>query len=387
LGVAPATVYYVASGQYDKKIALQSNLTLSFWIGILSVLLGVIIVLLFSKTFFADVEVYLLFFVLFSIPAQMAVSYLQGVSQGLQDFKTYNMFSIFPQIVMLVMAYVTIWVLKMDVFGAVLTYVSSVYFSAVTLIIFIFHRLSGEGKIKFSLRPNRKYSIDILKYGVKSHLANIVGFLNYRADTFLLNFFSGVTAVGVYGVSVGIAERMWILSASVSTVLYPKIASMENSDDKRNLLTPLIARHVLLFSFLLSVVVGLLSDYIIGLLYGYEYLESARALRWLMPGVVMTSMSRVLANDIAGRGYPMINLRHSLVALGVNILANIILIPILGVVGVAISSTISYSLVAIIKVISYSRLANVRWQDLLLLTYDDIHGWKTMIQKILRRVN
>ena len=97
--------------------------------------------------------------------------------------------------------------------------------------------------------------------------------------------------------------------------MLPKIASMEDREGDRLVLTPLVTRHVLWFSIAMGLVVALVAPWVVVLLYSDEFRESATVLRWLLPGVVLMSASKILANDIAGRGRPEVNSRQSAVAL------------------------------------------------------------------------
>jgi Na+-driven multidrug efflux pump len=55
----------------------------------------------------------------------------------------------------------------------------------------------------------------------------------------------------------------------------------------------------------------------------------------------------------------------------VNVIANLILIPRLGVVGAALATSLSYSLLTILKLFVYIRIAQVSWRDVLLLNRED----------------
>ncbi len=216
------------------------------------------------------------------------------------------------------------------------------------------------------------YSRSVLSYGVKAHFSNVIAYLNYRADIFLLSLWIGVIPVGIYSVSVGLAEKLWLVSSSVSTVMLPKIASMEGREGDRLVLTPLVTRYVLWFSIAMGLVVALVAPWVVVLLYSDEFRESATVLRWLLPGVVLMSASKILANDIAGRGRPEVNSRQSAVALLINLGANAILIPQWGAIGAAAATTISYTFLSVAKLVVYCRMTGVSWLSVLFFTKTDV---------------
>ena len=84
----------------------------------------------------------------------------------------------------------------------------------------------------------------LFSYGLRVHPANVLGYLGYRLDVFLVNGYKGAAAVGLYGAGVVIAEGLWMPSQAISTALFPTIAA-ENSESARRAITPFVARSTL----------------------------------------------------------------------------------------------------------------------------------------------
>lgn len=369
LGVAPATVYFLGRGDRELEAAVRGNIALAFWNSLFAVLVGVIVIVWGGEALFPSAPIELLFISLAAAPLLLHTGYLLAILQGLQDFRAYNWVTMIPQLVMLILVLLLVWWIPGGPLGALAAFLGGNLAALIALIALLMQR--SPTKRIFVLWLDWAYTRQVMGYGLRAHVSNIIAFLNYRADMFLLNLFTGAAAVGVYSVAVGLAERMWIVSSSVSTVMLPRIASLDGEETKRRQLTPLIARHVLWFSLAMGMVTWALARWGIVLLYSDAYLESATALRLLLPGIVALSFSKIMANDIAGRGRPEINSRQSAIAFGVNIIANLILIPRLGVGGAALATTISYSLLTVLKLVVYTRIAQVRWTDVLLLNRED----------------
>ena len=64
----------------------------------------------------------------------------------------------------------------------------------------------------------------------------------------------------------------------------------------------------------------------------------------MIPGVVIFSLGKVLANDFTGRGFPEINTYIALLVALTNFSLNIWLIPIYGIKGAALATSVSYFL-------------------------------------------
>lgn len=384
LGVPTATAYYIANRKYDLETALQQNIALTLWLSLLTMSMGVGLSLWANKLLFPGVAWQLLLLALIFIPFILLNANLTAILHGLQNFKAYNFVGIFPQFFTIFFLVLLVWLFKFEVGGALIANGSSQIATALILLVILKRNAARFPKPAFF--PDRQYARQILSFGSKSYLANAITFLNYRADMFLLNLLVGAGPVGIYAVTVGLTERLWVVSRSVSTVLFPKIASLENEEIQRNRLTTMLARHIFGFNLFIGLLLFLLAEFFVTVLYGSEYYESAIALRFLIPGVVLTGMSRVLANDIAGRGRPGINTIHSIIALILNVALNLLLIPRMQASGAALASTISYSSIAVMKVFAFTQLSGAKWYQILVFTKDDLLGWRKLFGILKKRV-
>jgi O-antigen/teichoic acid export membrane protein len=233
------------------------------------------------------------------------------------------------------------------------------------------------------------YASQCIGYGWKAHLSNMLTIVNYRADILLLNLFLTPAATGVYLVAVQIGERLWILSQAVSTVLLPRLSELHEDEDQRRYLTPLVTRLILLASVIGSLVLVLFAPIVINVLVGHEYAGAVGALFWLLPGITLGGAARVLANDLAARGRPELNMYAAIVVVIINLIGNILLIPKLGINGAAIATTCAYAINAIIKVALYARLSGVRWTSTVMITRSDLslagRTFRILIDKTYKR--
>jgi len=83
--------------------------------------------------------------------------------------------------------------------------------------------------------------------------------------------------------------------------------------------------------------------------FGDEYQASLEPFLWLLPGVIAGAGARVFSNAIAAIGRPEWNFYVSLLVVSINVLCNLLLIPLLGLVGAAIATTIAYGVNLLIK--------------------------------------
>ena len=180
--------------------------------------------------------------------------------------------------------------------------------------------------------------------------------------------------------AVGLAERLWLVSQSAATLIFPVI-SAEKDEKKRKKFTPIISRNVLLITMLGAIVLYLLSPWLIELLYTRDYLETIQLFRILLPGIVFLSASRVLANDIAGRGKPLLNTYVGLFGLAVQVTLNLLLISRIGVVGSAWATSISYGLILLVRVAVYARESGNSYSTILLPHRSDLLLYKQLTRE------
>jgi len=360
LGIGPATVYYVARGEFRREEILGTNVLLSVGIGGIGALAGLVVVLFFRENVFPGVAPGYLLLALVLVPVEVLFSYVRYVLLGAQRIKEFNYVQIAQSVLFLGFVALVLLGLKAGVTGAILAGL----FTWLVIDALVFHlarRVAGG----VDLKPNISYIKQATTYGVQAHLANILGFLNYRVDMFLVNGFLGPAAVGLYAVGVGLVEKLWMVSHAASTVLFPRVAA-EKEEDRRKEFTPLVARTVLWTTALGALLLALLSRWIVLLLYSEAFLPAVGALQSLLVGIVALSAWRVLANDIAGRGFPGLNIYTGLAAVATNVALNLLWIPRYGIVGAAWASTVSYTVSFLGALFFYCRLSGNRWTSVVL---------------------
>jgi O-antigen/teichoic acid export membrane protein len=222
-------------------------------------------------------------------------------------------------------------------------------------------------------------------YGWKQHLSAIVAFVNYRVDLFFVNLMMSPASAGVYFISIQLGESMWLISKVVSTVLLPRLAELHDSEQTRLELTPLITRLVFGLTAAAALVVGALSHWIV-MIWGPEATLAANALVWLLPGIVMGSATRIVAYDFAARGRPELNSYLAVVVLVINVGCNIVLIPKLGIIGGALSTTIAYSANTAATLWLYRRFSDLPSWKLLIMQPEDFVMLREAAQLALAKV-
>ena len=188
--------------------------------------------------------------------------------------------------------------------------------------------------------------------------SNLMSFFNYRADVLLLSWLLGdLRLIAYYAIAVRLAEMTFMIPDAISAMLYPAISASERPEADR--FAPSVARFTMLATGLAAAAIIPAGFVAIWFLLPHEFRPAFPALVVIMPGIVSLSLSKVLASYISGVGRPMPTAVAAIVALTLNIVANLILIPRWGIVGASASSLISYTCHALILLAMASRMAKV----------------------------
>ena len=367
LGIPPANVYYLGAGRVSASTAWNAILRLYAGIVLIGSVLGAAGVLLYGDLWFPGVPSLLLWFALLIFPFSFLLSLLLSFFQGLQEFKQFNLIHLLQPFLTLlgIMALVLLGVENIALLlGA---YLAASALTAALAIRALKPFLALQDSPHFP-----RYGASLLGYGYKAHLSNILAFVNYKADIFLVNFFLGPAGAGIYIIAVQMSERLWLLSQAVSTVLLPRLSQLSNEEGKRKVLTPLITRWVLWVTLFGSLLLGGIAYPFITLIFGDQYIGAVAPLLLLLPGIIMAAASRILANDIAARGRPELNMYTSWLVVIINISANLLLIPNYGIAGAALATSIAYTANFSMRLAMHFYLTGVpAWKNIL-IGRDDI---------------
>lgn len=380
LGVGTANVYYIGSGKLNPREAWDITIIITIILSIIGYILGFVVIEFASKYVFKDIEKSILFLSLLFFPVSLLTMNISSIFQATEDFKNFNFILIFQPFINLLIIIILI-LLNVD---NIKYFILSYFLTLLATHIISYYILKTKIR-NFSSNSKHGYMKKILTYGYKAHLSNILAFVNYRADIVILGYFVGVSAIGTYSVGVSIAEKLWLVSSAVGTVILPLFSKISSGDKNKNILPPLIARLVLWFTFFTSLILIYVNEFVIELIFGSEFYDSSLIIIYLVPGIILAACSRVISNDLAARGRPELNLYTSILTVSINILGNIILIPLYGVVGAATATSFAYIINFISKLIIYNWYTKIPFFDSVLIKKSDLKMFKTSFLKLTEK--
>lgn len=189
-------------------------------------------------------------------------------------------------------------------------------------------------------------------------ITNVISLLNYRASLFLVERFHGLGAVGTYSVAVTVAELLWLLSQSVTVSAYSRIgnpdvrvaSSMTVQAVRINVLATVLAAPILL----------VLATWALPEVMGPAYAASVAPLAALLPGVAAyaaaSSLSAFYTNHL---GRPHLSGGIAGLSLAVSFGLGCFLVPSMGALGAAVSSSTGYIVAIVVAYAVFLRQARL----------------------------
>ena len=170
-------------------------------------------------------------------------------------------------------------------------------------------------------------------------LSGAVIMLYMRIDQLMLGYMVGDKEVGIYSAALRLSEAWYFVGLTILGVYFPKFLQVRKEYGENLYLQNIvkIGRFVVWGAFFLAIVTTLLSDWIIQIFYGNDFVESAEVLVVSIWAVIFVYMGTISSQMFVANGQQMLQLYRSIFALLINVVLNYLLIPLYGACGAAIA--------------------------------------------------
>lgn len=290
--------------------------------------------------------------ILLTLPMSLLISFSGSILIGRQDVRVYNFIQIGQTAASLLSAIVLVGVFRLGVPGAVAG--SVLVTTSMMLAVLVTLRRLGRRDAAGPDVPHR----GLLSFGIRLYPSTLSGLGNARADTYILQALLvssySDTALALYTMAVTMAELVFYLPDSISTLLMPRVAGSTVEDANRML--GRFARFSTLIT--VGVALALVPVAFTGIhLILPKYSDCLPAFLVLLPAVVSLSLAKIMISYTAGRGRAGLVSVANVVSLVLNVALNLILIPRFGIVGASLASLGSYSALTTMTLLVASRLS------------------------------
>jgi len=200
-------------------------------------------------------------------------------------------------------------------------------------------------KVYGSLSTNPQYEKgfvkDVFGYGIKGWIGDIAVTTNNRADQLILSYFLAPVNLGLYSICGNISQLLWLIPGSIRQILFNKNAAIE-SDAERKAITARYHAFFMILGFILTIAAILLSPFIVPFLFGRDFLPAVKPLQIYLIGSGIYIGTMVLTKYFVGTKKIIYTSYIQLFSAIIGIITAFIFIGRFGLIGAAISSSLSY---------------------------------------------
>ena len=347
--ITSAIVYYVA----NRKIAIEKLLgigiiTTGFSMVALLAIFGLLKLFGFNGLLFPGPHDHLFHyaFLFLALLFIMTNQVLSSIFQGKSMFRIINTVAIINSTVNL-LVYGTCFFISLqhptviDI-NTILSITLAVYLLNLVVWLYLYRKhIHMKPVFRFDFRSDIRPLFIFISVG---HLSQILSFLTYRMDYWILEHYKGSQELGYYAQAVGFGQMFWSITNPILTVLIPFLAAEDNAENMAQfkfyarLNFTVILTGVTLFFALAGFIFPI---------YGADFSQSVVPFRIMAFGIVMSCITKVFATYIYVKNKLQYNLMVTVVSFIFTITLDLLLIPQYGMIGASIATTVSYSMATI----------------------------------------
>ena len=341
LGLHASNTYYIAQDRDALPILTGNSLLVSFGLGGILVTGAMAIFTIDSDL--APVHGIILVLALFTVPFGIAETLLQNLLLGLYEVRKFNIIIVGSKILGVVLL-LAIWFFD-------LVSVEVVYATGVVVLLFNFGWSFQQVTQHLPRLPIVSWAVirQHIGYGLRAYIAALFAFLVIRFDLLMVQYIRGAEDLGYYSLAATMGDMMYMLPVAVGTILFPRLSAMPDQLTKWR-----FTKRVALITCGVMVGVSIIAlgfaHPAVQILYGSEFLPAVPAFRWLVLAIFLLSVNTIFMNYFASIGMPTVAIYSPAAAAALNVLANLYLMPQLGIVGTAVASVLAYGLMLMFSI-------------------------------------
>lgn len=216
----------------------------------------------------------------------------------------------------------------------------------------------NNGNVSISKRDKK----DLKSISFISMFNNGLSQLLYSVDLFIIGvFIINPDIIATYKTATIIPTALYFIPSSVCMYIYPYFVIHKEDKEWTINKYKLLLKVMCVLNFIISVILFLFAPLIIKVFFGEQYLDAVNIFRILVIGYFFNGTFKgVAGNLLVSQRKLKFNLFTSVLALVINITFSIILLPMVGIIGAAISNTCVNLIIGMISTIYYIQLINAK---------------------------
>ena len=316
----------------------------AFWLRIMGAMLGILITLAVSINLTSNDR---FINILILIIASSTIFQSFNVVDDYFQSKVMNKFVVITNVISLFLSSVIKIILILND-APLIAFVWVVFFDNFILasgFIYFYIKLNSKFKIK-NLKFKSKTAILLLKDSWPLMISSAAIMIHIKVDQVIIKEILGLEAVGQYAAAAKVSEAWYFIPSVLTASFFPAIINAKkNNEDLYNSRLQKLYDIMVWIAIAIAIPMIFLSDWLIEILYGYQYSEAGNVLMIHIWAGVFVSLGLASNSWLICEKLQKFLMVNTFIATITNIGLNYILIPKFGIVGAAWATIISYFLV------------------------------------------
>ena len=250
-------------------------------------------------------------------------------------------------------------------------------------IITIVMALSRMKKFPNPFRADLRFAARILPFGLVSMMTTLMLTLNYRVDTLMMDYLYHVPhrEIGYYTLGVSLSEYGWLIPDAFREVLFSRTAKDDSVHEVR--MSIKVNLWLTLFMILGIALFGRLA---IRILAGREFLPAYPVTLLLMLGIIPMGWFKIVGTLMLAQGKKGLYLGMLSISVLVNIVCNLLTIPVWGKMGAAAASVASYTAAGILFLLYFVRKYRILIRDVFLFSREERESLSGRLRRFFHKL-
>ncbi len=196
---------------------------------------------------------------------------------------------------------------------------------------------------KIDSEKNKKVFKEMFSYSWPFLFYGVINFIFYWTDSFMIGIFKNVESVGFYNAAVPIAMLLSIPFSLFGQLFFPLVTKEFSKGNLETVkqLSQQVGKWTFMIVMPLFILLVIFPGTFINILFGKEYLVAENALRFLSISALFLAISNVSQELLSIKGKSKLILFDMICAAVINIILNMIFIPLYGITGAAFATMLS----------------------------------------------
>ena len=199
-------------------------------------------------------------------------------------------------------------------------------------------------------RPEKKHFSRVFSFSKYNMILRTSGLIYSWTDVVVIGWFLSNAAVGVYEIAWRVSMLSILTSDAIANIIFPNFSKL-HAEDRLPDIERTIPKAI---TYSMIVPIGIffgaliLSENVLSVIYGSSFATGSIVLIILLGERILHSFYKTLFNVTMAFDQPHVAFRISFISILVNIVLNIVLVPIMGIEGAAVAMLVAYMISAIL---------------------------------------